>query len=226
MALPPREPSAPRKNGGRPNAGKWLQYSVPVASGGREKAMLTSFDVYGVRKQAHVLNLSDLPDLKKLPKDASGRRMGESITCPSMPGYELAVSEAMSDLMSDTTSTADDESLKNEGSAGLQRVNAIAGDDEWAPLLLEALFRPASELSPPLGDEAIQGPPPNIDDCKRILSSLLPPPRQHRSDPNRFCSEPVRPTQPREEAPAQARPSHAGRSLSVRGGRRPRSAGS
>ncbi|CAK0857313.1 unnamed protein product [Prorocentrum cordatum] len=178
----------------------------------------------------------DLPELQRLVTRAaeprpgsgtSGQPLAEALTAPELLGVELAASEATSDETSDTESS-DTESSGTEPSAdlsqrspsppeaglGLRRTGTIACDEDERRSPRRPHAWPTSATASPFG-RGVCRRAPHLDESQRAprAASL-----------QQAGSEPA-PTRPRGEAPGGARPGYAGRSLSARGSRPPRSPG-
>jgi len=223
----PRPPSTPRVARGRPVPG--------VLTPGRIRRPL------GLRlpgpPAASALH-DDLPERKRL-LGAPRWHVAGALTAPELGSMELV--EAMSGQTCDTESASDlsEESPRSsKPGAGRHRTGQVAREDQ-RPFSRSGRVRPSGEPCQLEEDRRPDRPrrpqaqrvwatasapgqrPPSLDDCglddrRSIPRCASPSPKAQKP------ASPPPPMRPRAEAPAQARPSHAGRALSARGSRRPR----
>jgi hypothetical protein len=151
---------------------------------------------------------------------ASGKVTLASIAASSAVSGDLAISGALSDVIqprskipsafdSDSDSDSDSESDAESQGSSLRRSVTLVGDDEWGPALIDAFFQPPSELAKftqdtisldELNEDSSSqsglssGAPTKefMDDCKKILRSVIPEPKKRFSSA-KFSSEPVPP---------------------------------
>ncbi|CAK0842485.1 unnamed protein product [Prorocentrum cordatum] len=246
-ALRSRQPSIPRMARGNPCVGLGLQCSVLGKPSGGRGGAAPGFGALGPGRcrRPHGLRLPgsvapwarDLPELQRRASEprpcsgTSGQPLAEALAAPELPGVELAASEATSDETSDAESS-DTESRDQtsgteasadlsewspsppEAGAGLRRTGAIARDEDERRCPRRPHAWPTSAAASPLGQGL----------CRRA-----PHPEGSQGAPRaaslrRAGGEPA-PARPGGEAPGGARPGCAGRSLSARGSRPPRSPG-
>jgi hypothetical protein len=109
-------------------------------------------------------------------------------------GGDRLADESLSD------ESTDDEQLDSQAGAEVQqpqRVKTLVGEEEWAPYLLQSLFRPTSELIDDLTPEHESSNESqfNMDEylttCKQVLMSLVPK-RQPRLNNKDFGSAPAK----------------------------------
>jgi hypothetical protein len=177
---------------------------------------------HGLRKSRKVagttLTLNELPELREVCKSADlGSRVRAasltlaSIAASSAQSGDLAISGAMGDVTHSHFSKAssmfdsDSDSESDSESDGSAAFHSLVGDEEWGPTLIDAFFQPPNELakfssettldedSSSRSGRSSRVPSKKImDDCKKILRSVIPEPKKKFSTA-KFSSAPVRP---------------------------------
>eukprot|EP00747_Dinoflagellata_sp_TGD_P219969 gnl/TRDRNA2_/TRDRNA2_91992_c0_seq1.p2 gnl/TRDRNA2_/TRDRNA2_91992_c0~~gnl/TRDRNA2_/TRDRNA2_91992_c0_seq1.p2 ORF type:complete len:199 (+),score=41.47 gnl/TRDRNA2_/TRDRNA2_91992_c0_seq1:133-729(+) len=102
----------------------------------------------------------------------------------SAQDFESNSSKKSTDTVSTTASLSDEPGKQRANWRAEERVKPLVGDDEWAPLLIRALFRPPTTFGDGDDDDALDdarreekkaAKDEYIKNCKKILRGLVPP---------------------------------------------------